>query len=135
MALTEFGMGVATLLAGQQPASSRLDFVPWALRSLLLVPVLQMAGVVATMQLLRRWRESPECRPSRGRMWGLHILLPLIPNLFLLAIPISLRIRRMLRFMLLFMPDLSWIALICGGFAGAWAFLRTGLILWTYRKP
>jgi hypothetical protein len=33
------------------------------------------------------------------------------------------------------MPDFSWIALICGSFAGIWSFLRTGLILRTLRKP
>jgi CubicO group peptidase (beta-lactamase class C family) len=135
MALTEFGMGVAALVAGQQPVPRRLDFIPWALRSLLLVPALQMAGVAATMRLLRQWRRGPGGRPSRGRMWGLHILLPAVPNLFLVAIPVFLRIRRLLRFMLLFMPDLSWVALICGGFAGVWTFLRTGLILRTLRRP
>jgi hypothetical protein len=135
MALTEVGMGVATLLAGRQPEPSRLGLIPWARRSLLLVPALQIAGVVGTLRLLRHWRQDPERRPSRGRMWGLHILLPLIPNLSLVAIPVFLRIRRMLRFTLLFMPDFSWIALICGAFAGIWTFLRTGLILRTLRKP
>jgi Beta-lactamase len=36
--------------------------------------------------------------------------------------------------MLLFMPDVSWIALVCGSFALAWMVLRTGLVLWTLRK-
>ncbi len=67
-------------------------------------------------------------------MWGLHILLPLIPNLSLAAIPVFLLVSGVLRFMLLFMPDFSWIALICGGFAGIWTFLRTGLILRSLRK-
>jgi hypothetical protein len=46
-----------------------------------------------------------------------------------------LRVRGMLRFLLLFTPDFFWIALICGGFAGIWSFLRTGLMLQTLRKP
>jgi hypothetical protein len=33
------------------------------------------------------------------------------------------------------MPDLSWIARICGSFAGIWAFLSTGLILRSLGKP
>jgi hypothetical protein len=41
---------------------------------------------------------------------------------------------RMLGFMLLFLQDFTWIALICGGFAGIWAFLRTGLLLRSMRK-
>ena len=67
-------------------------------------------------------------------MWGEHILLPLIPNLSLAAILVYLRSSGLLRFLHLFMPDLAWIARISGGFAGIWAFLRTGLILRTLRK-
>jgi hypothetical protein len=33
------------------------------------------------------------------------------------------------------MPDLSWLALIGGGFAAVWSILRTGLILRTLRGP
>jgi hypothetical protein len=33
----------------------------------------------------------------------------------------------------LFMPDLSWLAIICGGFALVWIFVRTRLILRAYR--
>jgi CubicO group peptidase (beta-lactamase class C family) len=134
VALMEVGTGVATLLAGEQPAPSPFGVIPWAQRGLLLIPLLQIVGVVATLRRLRRWRRDPERRPSRRRLWGQHILLPLIPNLSLVAIPVFLLARRMLGFMLLFMPDFSWIALICGGFAGTWTFLRTGLILRTLRK-
>jgi CubicO group peptidase (beta-lactamase class C family) len=137
---TEFGMGVATLLAGQQPGPSPFGFsfirwTPWAMRALLLIPLLQIVGVAATLRRLRRWRRDPEHRPSRGRMWGLHILLPVIPNLSLVALPIFLQVSGVLRYMMLFLPDVSWIALICGGFAGIWSILRTGLILQTLREP
>ena len=37
-------------------------------------------------------------------------------------------------FMHLFMPDLSWVARISGGFAGIWVFPCTGLILQALRK-
>jgi len=39
------------------------------------------------------------------------------------------------RLPMLFNPDCSWVALICGSFAGIWTFLRTGSILQTLRKP
>jgi CubicO group peptidase (beta-lactamase class C family) len=131
----EVGMGVTALLAGRQPAPIRLDFVQWIMRLLPVIPLLQAAGVVATLRLLRRWRLDPERRPSGGRIWGQHILLPLIPNLSLAAILAYLRSSGLLRFMHLFMPDLYWIARISGGFAGLWAFLRTGLMLRSLRKP
>ena len=57
--LAEVGMGVTALLAGQQPAPIQLGFIPWAMRALPLIPLLQIAGVVATLRLLRRWRRDP----------------------------------------------------------------------------
>ena len=127
-------MGVTALLAGQQPAPIQLDFIQWTMRLLPLIPLLQIVGIFATLRLLSHWRRDPAIRPSGGRMWGQQILLPLIPNLTLAAILVHLRSSGLLRFMQLFMPDLSWIARISGGFAGIWAFLRTGLILRTLRK-
>jgi CubicO group peptidase (beta-lactamase class C family) len=134
-ALLEVGTGAARLLAGGQADSIWVSVIPWALRGLLLIPALQIIGVAATLRLSGRWRRDPGSRPSRGRMWGLHILLPLIPNLSLVAIPISLQASGLLPFLLRFGPDFSWLALICGGFAGIWTFLRTGLILWALRRP
>jgi hypothetical protein len=133
--LADVGLGVTALLAGQQPAPSKFGAAPWVMRALLLIPLLQIAGVGTTLWLLRRWRRNPALRPSRGRMWGLHILLPLILNLSLAALPIFLQVKGILRYLMLFNPDVSWIALICGGFAGIWTFLRTGLILRTLRRP
>ena len=165
--LTEIGLGMASLLAGQHypdPSISRdvegprpepaegprpepvegaapspfgfsfIPFVPWAMRALLLIPLLQIAGVALTLRRLGRWRQDPQHRPSRGRLWGLHILLPLIPNLSFAALSSRLLTSKLLGFFLLFVPDFSWLALLCGGFAGIWAFLRTGLILKGSRK-
>ena len=133
-ALSEIGAGVAALLAGQQPAPSQVDFMVWVQRGLLLIPLLQLIGAAATLQRLRRWRTEQMSRPSTGRKWGLHILLPLIPNLLVILtlVPILSPTRG---FWMFFMPDFSWIALVCGSFAGIWIFLRTGLILRTLRKP
>ena len=62
----------------------------------------------------------------------MHILLPLIPNLLVASLLVLLG-GRMRGVMWLFMPDLSWIALICGSFAVIWIFLRTVLILQAVR--
>jgi CubicO group peptidase (beta-lactamase class C family) len=133
MTLDEMGMGAAQQLAGEHPSPPRFGAAPWAMRSILLIPILQIAGVVATLRLLSRWRAHPALRPSRGRMWGRHILLPLIPNL-LVALTLIPMLGKMRGFLMLFMPDFSWVARISGGFAGIWIFLRTGLILRTLRK-
>jgi hypothetical protein len=133
--LPEVGDGVAALLAGEQPPPIRRGFLPWAMRALPLIPLFQVAGLLATLGRLRRWRQNPAHRPGGGRFWGQHILLPLIPNLSLAAILAYLQSSGLLRYMHLYMPDLSWIVRISGGFAGLWAVLRTGLILRTLREP
>lgn len=127
----EIGLNLTAVLAGQQPAPIRLDFIQWIMRLLPLIPLLQIVGVFSTLRRLRRWDGNPALRPSSGRMWGRYVLLPLIPNLSLAAILVYLRSSGLLRFMHLFMPDLSWIVRISGGFAGIWGFLRTGLVLET----
>jgi CubicO group peptidase (beta-lactamase class C family) len=131
----EIGMGVTALLAGQQPPPIKLDFIQWVIRLLPVIPLLQVVGVLATMQLISRWQRDPALRPSRGGMWRQHILLPLLPNLSLAAILTYLQSSGMIRFLDLYMPDLAWTARISGGFAGIWAFLRTGLVLQALRKP
>ena len=134
MTYDEVGMGAAQRLAGEMPSPPRPGAAPWAMRSMLLIPIFQIAGVVATLRRLQRWRSSPALRPSRGRMWRQHILLPLVPNL-LTALSLVPRLGKMRSFMVLFMPDFSWMALICGSFAAIWSFARTWLILRTLRNP
>ena len=127
--LMEVGDRVAALLAGQQAPPIRLGFLPWVMRALPLIPLLQIAGAYSTLRLLRRWRRNPATRPSLGRLWGAHILLPLIPNLSLVAVLAYLRCGGLLRYMHLYNPDASWIARISGSFAGIWSVVRTGLVL------
>jgi CubicO group peptidase (beta-lactamase class C family) len=125
----EVGMGVTALLAYQQPDPIHLDFIQWIMRLLPLIPILQIVGILATLRRLRHWSRTPALRPSRGRLWAEHLLLPLIPDLALTAILTYLRSSGSIRFLQLFIPDLAWIFRISGGLAGIWAFLRTGLIL------
>jgi CubicO group peptidase (beta-lactamase class C family) len=133
--LEEVGMGVTALLADQQPAPIRLDFIQWIMRLLPLIPLLQIVGVLATLQSLGCWRQDQALSPSRGHLWRQHILTSLTPNVSLAAILVYLRSSGLLRFMHLFMPDLAWTAQISGGFAGIWALLSTGLILQALRSP
>jgi CubicO group peptidase (beta-lactamase class C family) len=147
MTFTEVGAGVAKLLAGEEAVPNRFGAVPWALRSLPLIPALQIFGVAATLRRLLRWHQDPSSHPSGGRKWGLYILLPLIPDL-LVSLPLlgllwtstlDMPLLGLLGsgtrdVLLLFMPDVSWIALVCGSFALAWMVLRTGLVFQTLRK-
>ncbi len=133
---TDMGLGVALRLAGEKaPSTGWYGVVPWALRGLLLIPVLQVVGAAFTLRRIRRWRQAMDRRPSGARKWALHILLPLIPNLALVALPLSLLASGLLEFMRLFMPDFTWLSLICGGFAAFWVMLRSWLVFMTLRRP
>jgi hypothetical protein len=81
MTLDEVGMSAAQRLAREPPSPQLFGLAPWAMRGLLLIPTLQIASVIATLQLLRHWRADPALRLTCGDMWRQHILLPLIPNL------------------------------------------------------
>jgi CubicO group peptidase (beta-lactamase class C family) len=133
MTFDEFGLGAAQRLAGEVPSKTLFGGAPWLMRSMVLIPVLQVIGVALTLRRLDRWRADPATRPSGRRLWGRHILLPLVPNL-LVALTLVPMMGKMRGWILLFMPDFSWIARICGGFASVWAFLRIALVLQTLRK-
>jgi CubicO group peptidase (beta-lactamase class C family) len=127
--IAEVGEGAAAVLAGQAPPAIKLGFIPWVMRAQPLLPLLQITGVLCTLRLVRRWRARPSFRPRRGALALKHILIPLLPNLSLAALPVYLRSSGMLRYMDLYMPDFAWLARISGGFAAIWAVVRTGLVL------
>ncbi len=133
MALDELGLGAAQRLAGESPSKTFFGAAPWLMRGMALIPFLQIAGVAATLHHINRWRSNPAKRPSRGRMWRQHILLPLLPNLLVAATLVPM-LSKMRGWIELFMPDFSWIARVSGGFAAVWAFLRTRLMLQMLRK-
>jgi hypothetical protein len=129
------GKGAARLRAGARPGPNRGGvIILWALHGVLLVPALQILGVVLTLQRLLGWQCQPSSRPTCRRTWMLHLLLPLIPNLVLAAIPIGMFASGLAGALFAYAPDLSWLVVICGSSAGVWIFLRSGLILWSLRK-
>ncbi len=132
--LEEVGRGAAVLLAGQPAPPIELGAVPWMLRGLPLIPLVQVGAIAATLAMVRGWKRAPDRRPNAGRLWRQHILLPLVPNLSLAAAPWLLHRRGMLRYLMQFNPDVAWTAVISGVIAGLWAVLRTGLLLQTWRK-
>jgi len=133
--LLEVGKSASAMLAGVRPDPVRWGIViPWVLRGQLLLPALQLLGVVATLLRLRRWRKLPDSLPSHRRMWLLQILPSMITNLVVAATPIALIVSPLRGFLLFFAPDFTWITRFCGSFAGIWIFVRTGLILRTLRK-
>jgi hypothetical protein len=101
-------------------------FFPRLMRTLPLIPLLQVAGVALT---LRRWG-SITARKGRARL-----ILPLIPNLSLAAIPMVVQVKGARQYLRLFLPDLYWLTMLCGAIAAIWAFVLTGQMLRTPRTP
>lgn len=122
MTFDQLGLGAAQLLAGATPQPINSEVMMWAMRALLLIPLLQVAGAASTLRILRRER-------LRGR----HLLLPVLTDL-LAVLTLAPLLSRMRGFVKLFMPDYAWVARLCGVFAGVWAALRTGLILRALRR-
>lgn len=128
-ALLGVGEGAAALLAGTKPDPFPLGIVPWMLRSFLLIPAIQVGGVLRTRRRVQRWRADPASRPGPVRLWLLELALPGTLNLGLGASALGLlatNLRPMLR---LFMPDLYWLMVLSGGFASLWIVVRARLIL------
>jgi CubicO group peptidase (beta-lactamase class C family) len=133
---TLVGGDVAALLAGEQPQPAPMAImpkIPWLLRGQLLLPALQVTGVVATLRRMRRWRQDPLARPNGRMAFVSQVLLPLITNLSATLSLLPLLGKRR-RYLMLYMPDYSWTAMLCSGFALAWSILRTGLVLRVLRK-
>lgn len=132
--LSDFGAGAAAILSGNQPTPIKfVGIIPWMLRGLLLIPIILIVDIFSTKRLLSRWQYKPASKPNGGKLWRRHILLPLIPNL-LVASTLVPMLGRTRGYMMLYMPDYSWIAILCGGFAGIWMLVRTRLIIRSSRK-
>jgi CubicO group peptidase (beta-lactamase class C family) len=124
----EFGTQVTDRLIGEHSSTTVLLRAPWLMRSMALIPLFQVAGVVSTIKQSKHREQNPENRPHQGILWGRHILLPLLPNLLaaLMLLPLLSKMRGWLQ---LFMPDFSWIARISGSFGLIWAIMRTGIVI------
>ena len=125
-------------LAGFAHAAARppvmSSVIPWAMRALLLLPLLQVGGCLATVRQLCRWRRDPERRPKGRGKWGRHLLLSAVVNL-IVALNLAAVLGKRRGYLRLFLPDYYWTALVCGSFAAVWGCLRSGLVLWTLRVP
>jgi CubicO group peptidase (beta-lactamase class C family) len=101
----------------------------------MLIPLLHILAVVTTFRRIRSWRGSTQLSTLR-QIWR-HIALPLIWNaaiacVLLVIVPVAFDAK--MAVILLFQPDVGWMAVISGVFAIAWGLLRTGIIISTLRQ-
>jgi ABC-type uncharacterized transport system permease subunit len=101
----------------------------------MLIPLLHVVAVVATFRRIRSWRRGTQ-HSKQIPIWR-HIVLPLIWNaaiacILLVIVPVAFGAE--MSVILLFQPDVGWVAVISGVFAIAWGLLRTGLVISTLRQ-
>lgn len=133
-AFSFLGGDIASLWAGADPSSRSWGTIPWVLRAFLLIPIVQILSAFVFVRRVQRRRRSKTVRPGGLSKWVYLVLLP-IPNLVLLGAALYFVAGGVLRFWLLFMGDLTWLMLLCGGLAAVWIIVRTWFIVDTLRIP
>jgi len=101
----------------------------------MIIPLLHLIAVVTMFRRVRFWRTSAQ-RPTQIQAVR-FIAVPLIWNTllaYLLLILLPTAFEANLPAILLFQPDVGWVALISGIFAIVWELLRTGIVISTLRQ-
>jgi CubicO group peptidase (beta-lactamase class C family) len=101
----------------------------------MLIPLLHIIVILVTLRRIRVWRNSMRL-PTQMQV-ALDIALPLIWNaaiayVLLVTLPSAFGAR--MSVILLFQPDVGWVALISGVFAVVWGLLRTSIVISTLRQ-
>jgi hypothetical protein len=94
----------------------------------MLIPWLHLIVVLATFRRIRAWRTSAQ-RPTQMQI-ARYITLLFIWNaaiayVLLVALPIAFEAN--ISTVILFQPDVGWVALVCGIFAIVWGVISTSI--------
>jgi len=101
----------------------------------MLIPLLHIVAILATTRRIRILRTDTEL-PTRMQV-ARYITLPLIWNaalasVLLVILPIAFGAK--MSVILLFQPDVGWVAIISGILAIVWGLLSTGIVISTLRQ-
>ena len=125
---SEIAEGVFSLLLGHQPPAPARRF-PTAQVILLGVLIIQVIGIVLSLNTFKRWRSQPESMPRGRTKTALNIWLPFALNLLwavllLFVIPSS----QGSRIQDLTMMDIGQEAILSGFLALGWGVVRTAFV-------
>jgi CubicO group peptidase (beta-lactamase class C family) len=101
----------------------------------MLIPILHIIAVLATLRRLRLWQSNPQ-RPTRMQV-ARYIALSLLWNAsiaYLLLVVLPKAFAANISTVILFQPDVGWVAAVSGVFAIVWGVLRTGILISTFRQ-
>jgi hypothetical protein len=101
----------------------------------MLIPFLHLLAVFATFRRIRFLHRNTQIPTSMQVVC--YIVLPLIWNIviaYVLLVVLPGAFGANMSVILLFQPDVGWVAVISGAFAIIWGLLRTGIIISTLRQ-
>jgi len=101
----------------------------------MLVPLLHIIAILATTRRIRVWRKNTQL-PTQMQVVR-YIALPFIWNAviaYVLLVTLPSTFGAKMSVILLFQPDVGWVATISGVFAIVWGLLRTGIVISTLRQ-
>lgn len=101
----------------------------------MLIPFLHVIAILATLHRIRLWQSSPQ-RPTRMRV-SRYIALSLLWNAaiaYVLLVILPKAFEANISTVILFQPDVGWVAAVSGIFAIVWGVLRTGFVISTFRQ-
>jgi len=127
-AMWDLGETVARQLTGETPQPDNWWTLPWLLRALLLLPVIQITVILTFIKKINHWKVNPSIRPTKTKLWIIYICLPALLDLFYIAAAGVILFSGMFGFIMLFMGDISSILFVCGGISLVWLIGRIWLV-------
>jgi len=99
-----------------------------------MIPLLHIIAALATFRHIRFWRMNTKLPPQMQVVR--YIALPFIWNAaiaYLLLVALSIVFGAKMSVILLFQPDVGWVAVVSRVFAIGWGLLRTAIVISTLR--
>ena len=127
-AMWDLGESVARQLAGETPQPDNWWTLPWLLRALLLVPVIQVIFITSYVKKFNHWKVDPSNRPAKNKLWIIYVWLPAFFDLLFIAAAGAILFSGMFGFIMLFMGDITSILLVCGLISLIWLINRIRLV-------
>jgi CubicO group peptidase (beta-lactamase class C family) len=101
----------------------------------MLMPLLHIIAISATFHRIRFWRKSTQL-PTQIQV-VCYVALPFIWNAalaYVLLVTLPSAFGAKMSVILLFQPDVGWVAVMSGIFAIVWGLLRTGMVISTLHQ-
>ncbi|MDR8389819.1 serine hydrolase [Aliifodinibius sp. S!AR15-10] len=134
----EIADNIIRMLLSNNPVESTLDLASISvIMVLIVILLLQIAGVFFTLRRLKRWKSGQSPLPQNLWQQIRYLVLPLALNvgwavLVFIAIP---KISQILwPVILLFQPDVGWLAMLSGSIALLAGLVRTGFVANSFSK-